>query len=586
MASSPVATSGNMHAVLDLVAHNSLHATLLAIAVVLIASAFLFGAPASQHRPGSDGRAGPPSMPGYWLPFLAHGPQFLLNKDGFLAALRKRYPEGIFSLKMLGSNHHVIHEPTLSSTLTNRPRTSYDEKWIAARLLSTSFGLRKQDQATYGKLAHETPDLFKHMLSEPGLSSLVDVVVGQVKRHIHEFVTFNSSPADQTDWERLADVDVVRSDAGGETYVEADLMSLTRNFVAATANNALFGTDFVDNFPDFWELLWMFDDGMILMAANIPAWIPWPRLQRAKAARRRMLARTLEFEIAMDKYLRGDDPGIKWQDLDNVSTYVKTRIELFRNRGLPLEARASCDVALLWAMNANANPLIFWLIFELYRDPVLLEMVREEIAPFLKIVQPKNDFGPAVWIAPEVESLDLDGLIHHCPRLKAAYLETLRVYTGIWTVKWLTEDVTLKRRGSSSESYLLQKGHMAHMAHELHQFDAEYFPNPKEWHHDRFLKETEDENGRKLQTVDMGTLRPFGGGPSMCKGRALAMRELLLYASFVISFYDIVPPQGQSWDEPTTCKRAVSRHPIKPVRVWIKKRDFESKSAAGKSASG
>ncbi|KAG5980790.1 hypothetical protein E4U55_003661 [Claviceps digitariae] len=584
MPSSHEPMTGNMHAVLGLLAHSPVHAVLLAIAVVLITSTLLFTASASQHKQDSDGRAGPPSMPGYWLPFLAHGPQFLLNKDGFLAGLQKRYPEGIFSLKMLGRNHHVIHEPTLSSNLTNRPRTSYEEKWIATRLLSTSFGLRKQDQATYSKLAHETPDLFKHMLSEPGLSSLVDVMVDQIKRHIHEFVTFNSSPADQMDWERLADVDVVRS-SKGETYVEADLMSLTRNFVAATANPALMGTNFVENFPDYWELLWMFDDGVVLMAANMPAWIPWPRLQRAKAARRRMLARTLEFETAMDKYLQGEDPGIKWQDLDNVSTYVKTRIELFRNRGLSLEARASCDVALSWAMNANANPLIFWLIFELYRDPVLLEMVREEIAPFLKVVQPRHDFGPAVWIAPEVESLDLDGLINHCPHLKAAYLETLRVYTGVWTVKWLTEDVTLKRRGNNAESYLLQKGHMAHMAHELHQFDAEYFPNPKEWHHDRFLKETKDEKGRKLQTVDMGTLRPFGGGPSMCKGRAFAMRELLLYSSFIISFYDIVPPEGQGWEEPTTCKRAASRHPVKPVRVWIKKRDFQMKPAAGKAAS-
>ncbi|KAG6005351.1 hypothetical protein E4U21_000202 [Claviceps maximensis] len=575
---------GNMHAVLGLLAHNPLHATLLTIAVVLLTSALLFGASASQHKPGADGRAGPPSMPGYWLPFLAHGPQFLFNKDGFLARLQKRYPEGIFSLKVLGRNHHVIHEPNLSSTLTNRPRTSYEEKWIATRLLSTSFGLRKQDQATYSKLAHETPDLFKHMLSEPGLTSLVGVMVANIKRHIHEFVTFNSSPADQMAWERLSDVDMVQN-GKGDTYVQADLMSLTRNFVAATANPALFGTNFVDNFPDFWELLWMFDDGMVLLAANMPAWIPWPRLQRAKLARRRMLARTLEFEIAMDKYLRGEDPGIKWQDLDNVSTYVKTRIDLFRNRGLPLEARASCDVALSWAMNANANPLIFWLIFELYRDPVLLELVREEIAPFLKVVQPRNDFGPAVWIAPKVESLDLDGLINHCPHLKAAYLETLRVYTGVWTVKWLTEDVTLKRRGNNAESYLLQKGHMAHMAHELHQFDAEYFPNPKEWHHDRFLKETQDENGCKLQTVDMGTLRPFGGGPSMCKGRAFAMRELLLYASFIISFYDIIPPEGKSWEEPMTCKRAASRYPVKPVKVWIKKRSFDAKPEAEKSAS-
>ncbi|KAK2606251.1 hypothetical protein QQS21_003299 [Conoideocrella luteorostrata] len=563
---------GNTHAILSLMSQNPLVASLITFAVVLVASLLLFRVPASQGRHGGTQA---PSMPGYWLPFVGHGPHFMFNKDGFLAGLRTKYPEGIFSLLMLGQKHHIIHEPALSTALMNRPRTTAEEKWIATRMLTTSFGLRKQDQLAYSNLAHETPDLFKHMLSEPGLSNLVNSLVDQVRTHISEFVTFNSSNADQADWERTANVDVVEN-SKGEPFVEADLMSLVRGFVSSTANPALFGTNFVDNFPDFWDLLWIFDEGLVLLAAKVPAWIPWPRLQRAKVARRQMLTRTLEFEAAMEKYLEGEDPGIKWQDMDNVSTFVKRRIELFRNHGLSLEARASCDVALAWAMNANANPLITWMIFELYRDPVLLEIVREEIAPYVKVVQPRNEFGSVVWLAPELEELDLNGLIRKCPHLKAAYCETLRVYTGIWTVKWLTEDVVLERKGQQSETYFLQKGHMAHIAHELHQFDAEYFPNPKEWHHDRFLKETEDENGRKLQTADFGTFRPFGGGFTMCKGRAFALREMLLYVSMIISYYDMVPPEGAGWDEPATCKRAASRYPTKPIKVWIKRRDITS----------
>lgn len=56
------------------------------------------------------------------------------------------------------------------------------------------------------------------------------------------------------------------------------------------------------------------------------------------------------------------------------------------------------------------------------------------------------------------------------------------------------------------------------------------------------------------------------------------MRELLLYSSFIISFYDISPPRGQAWEEPATCKRAASRYPVKPVKVWIKKRVFDTNS--------
>lgn len=373
-------------------------------------------------------------------------------------------------------------------------------------MLTKTFGLRKEDQSTYSSLAHETPELFKHLLSEPGLSSLVNAMVDQISNHIADFVTFNSSEADQMDWERSAGVEIVE-DTKGQTFAETDLMSLIRNFVAKTANPALFGTDFVENSPEFWELLWKFDEGIVPMAADVPGWIPWPRVQRARAAQRAMLARTREFEVAMDKHLSGEDPGPRWQDMDNISEYVKSRIGLFKAHGLSLEARASCDLALAWAMNANANTLVAWLLFELYRDPVLLEVVREEIASFVRFEQPQNDFGPAVWVAPKLEEPDVDGLINDCPHLKAAYLETLRIYTGIWTVKKLTEDVVLERRGKHAETYLLQKGHMAHLAHELHQFDAEYFDSPHEWRHDRFLKAS---GGQTVQLAGMSTLRPFG----------------------------------------------------------------------------
>jgi hypothetical protein len=448
-------------------------------------------------------------MPGYWFPFFSHGFQFFFNKGAFLAKLRKQYPEGIFTLTTMGKQHHIIHEPSMLVNIWNRPNTSAEEKWLTARVLTATFGLRKQHRVAYSELAHETPELFKHMLSEPGLGNLVNGFVEQVKAHIADFVTFSSSPADQTDWERSANVDLVQN-TKGQAFVEADLSLLVRNFVAKTLNPALFGSDFVENFPDFWELLWMFDDGFVPLAAGMPGWVPWPKMQRAKSARRRLVARAREFEEAMDKYLDGEDPGMKWQDMSNISTYVKSRISLFRKHGLPMEARASFDVALAWVTNANANQLIAWMLFELCRDPVLLEIVREEIAPYVKVVQPQNEFGSAVWVAPELEKLDMDGLINKCPHLKAAYIETMRVYTGIWQIRWLGEDVVLEPKGQNVESYFLQKGHMAHMAHELHQSDPEYFPNPTEWHHDRFLKESTSKDGHKFQTVDMGTLRPYG----------------------------------------------------------------------------
>lgn len=478
------------------------------LAIVVIRRALCGGPPrgASPSAIRTDGKQAPPRVP-FWLPFFGHAPQMLVNADGFLAKLRDRYySEGAFSLRLFGKLHHFVHAPALANSLLNRPRTSAEG--VSGSLLVSNFSFSKQDQEQYASVAQEAKTQFKYLLAEPGLTELVDATVTHLGRNIADLVTFNSYPADQMEWERLAGAEVVEA-PGGEKFVEADLMGLTKNFIAKTANCALYGTDFVENFPDMWQLMWAFDEAFLLLAANVPAWIPWPKLQRARNARRRMLSYTYEFNVAMDKHVEGQDPGVKWQDLDNVSAVVKARLETFRKHGLSLQARAGCDLGLCWAMNANANQLVPWMLFELYRDPVLLEQVREEVAPHVRAVQPPNGFGEAIWLAPTLENLDLDGLLTKCPLLKAAYLETLRVYTGTWTMRWLAEDVMVDDR-DKKEPYLLQKGTYAHVPQDLHQFDPEYFPNPTEWHHERHLKEQVDEKGQKSLVADMGTMRPYG----------------------------------------------------------------------------
>ncbi|KAM4057864.1 cytochrome p450 [Hirsutella rhossiliensis] len=558
----------------------ALAALVTLLVMVAAVRAVLSGPQPPASSPGPGCKSSPPKVP-FWVPFFGHAPQMLLNTDGFLARLRDRYPEGVFSLRLCGNLHHIVHGPSMVTTLLNRPKTAAETP--SSRVLVSIFGCSKQDQAHHATMANETLSHFKHLLSEPGLSELVSATVIHVKQHIADLVTFNSSPADQADWERMAGADVVEGPQG-DGFVEADLTELTRNFIAKTANCALYGTDFVDNFPDLWSLLWIFDDAFLLLAARIPAWVPWPRLQRARLAQRRTLGFTHEFNVAMDKHLRGEDPGVKWQDLDNVSAVVRARLETFQRHGLSMKARASCDLALLWAMNANANQLIPWMLFELYRDPVLLEQVREEILPYVQVTQPENDFGKGVWLPAVLEHLDLEGLVHKCPMLKAAYIETLRVYTGTWTMRRLNEDVTLDDRGKA-EPFLLGKGTYAHIAQEMHQMDPEYFPDPGEWRHERHLREHEDEKGVKTLVADMGTVRPYGGGPAMCKGRTFALREMLLYSAIIITFYDMQPPKGQSWEAPKTYKPMATRHPKTPIKVWIKRREQPSgRQAEGEEA--
>ncbi|KAK3191960.1 hypothetical protein K4F52_002003 [Lecanicillium sp. MT-2017a] len=453
-----------------------------------------------------DGPTLPPSYPS-WIPILGHVPHMAVDREGFLSRLRNLYPDGLYSIWLLRKPHVVVYSPSFTSTILNKPSSVVDSEFLRPTLMTSTFGLSRRDAEHYGSLTDEVVPQLSTLLTDEGLSSLTTSTIRQIKLHLVDLLTFNPSPADQSDWEVRAGASVVESPRG-ESYVELDLFELVRNFVAKTANQGLFGTDFVQNFPDAWDHIWRFDEGFVHMTF-VPLWLPLPRVTRARAAAHKLRQYLQEFNEALDKHLDGEDAGARWQDLDDVSPLVKSRARLLRDSNLSPAARAGTELALAWAMNANSNPLISWMVWEIARDPIILERIREETAPYVEVVQPKNEFGPAVWIPPEVRKIDLDGLLTKCPLLKAAYVETLRVYTAVWNVKYTKEDVVLGERGKANESFLLEKGRYVHMPQHVHQSDPEYFPEPKEWHPERHLHESVDASGKTTYTADLGTMKPY-----------------------------------------------------------------------------
>ena len=60
----------------------------------------------------------------------------------------------------------------------------------------------------------------------------------------------------------------------------------------------------------------------------------------------------------------------------------------------------------------------------------------------------------------------------------------------------------------------------------------------------------------------------------MCKGRAFAVREMMVYPAVILSLFDIVAPEGKGWVLPKTEMHAGTRHPLKPLTVWLQRRQF------------
>jgi cytochrome P450 len=500
------------------------HLVVLAITfVVVCVSTRIISASGSNARSKSstDGSVGgaqiAPAVP-YWVPYLGHIPQMVFGPESFLAGLRKLYPRGAFSLNFLGGVHTVIFKPGLIASLINQPVHVADGHAASKHLMKTNFGWprHKASMETYDKMLHELLALYRILSSEPSLGQMVDRTVQRLRHNIADLVTFNESEVDQTEWEKYACAETIQ-DKNGQPVVEADLYELVRNFIAMTANVSLFGTDFVENYPRFWQALWRFDDGFMALAADLPFWLPIQKAIAARRARSEAMACLREFHNALEADREGQKPKPEWADIDNVSPLIQSRVdEVYRKYNLSMEQRASSEFGLAWAMNANANPLVFWMLWRINSDAVLLARIRNEIAPYITVEQPALGFGSAFKAAQRIQTIDVDGLVNKCPLLKAAYVETLRLDVSAWSFKVIREDVIISDKDASSDNFLLKKGTYAHGAHELNHTNPDVFEDPKEWSIDRHIKwDASNASGEKLPVgADMGVVRPYGKSSS------------------------------------------------------------------------
>lgn len=483
-------------------------AILTTIAITVVTTALFTRLTTGKPESKRDGGR-VPFMPGYWLPVFGHNLQMAWNADGFLGRMRDRSPLGAFALSLAGRRRVFVHKPSLVAALMDGPRSAADEEYLKSS--SPGFSDEERSHAWF-------PDVhtqYERLASGPSLAQLVDRTVKNVKVHIVDLVTFNSYPSDQMEWERFADADIIET-PDGQRFIEADLVPLIKNFVTKTANPALFGSDFDKNFDDTAQLLWAYEAAFSAPFATwlpswLTAWVPRPAVQKARRARRTLLLNLEEYHEAAEKVHSGEEAGIRWQDLDDASTLIKERIKAFRKHDVSIRARAASDLTLLRAMHTNAAPLTFWLLYETLRDPVLVQQIREETAPHVKAVQPKNEFNLGVWVPPRVEHLDIEALTTQCPLLKSAYVETMRLYTGAWSTRQLSKGTVLESSGKGEDGCVLEgDGAYVHAPHGLHHMDAQYFPDPNEWHGLRHIRESVNEKGAVSKTADLGTIRPYG----------------------------------------------------------------------------
>ncbi|RYP10555.1 hypothetical protein DL765_008059 [Monosporascus sp. GIB2] len=184
--------------------------------------------------------------------------------------------------------------------------------------------------------------------------------------------------------------------------------------------------------------------------------------------------------------------------------------------------RAIFFFQLFWSINGNTRKAPFWILSHLLVDPGLLEAVRMETKPALR------EDGIDVGYLLDVQT---------CPLLNSVWDETIRLTAFAASVRFLTRDIELGGK-------LLRKGNRLMMPQRQLHFSKQAFgDNASEFNPYRFFKEPALRRNPSL--------RPFGGGATMCPGRNLAKQTTLAFVATALNKFDIaLDPPHQTFPKP------------------------------------
>lgn len=246
---------------------------------------------------------------------------------------------------------------------------------------------------------------------------------------------------------------------------------------------------------------------------RLPDWLPLPGKLRQRRAVRAM------DEMIWDLIRRGRASGSPGVDMLSRMMAAARGSDAAR----PITDREFRDEAatLFVAGHDTTSTALGWLWYVLARDAEAQRRVREEVDTVLG--------GRTATYA------DLPRLRH----LEMAVKESMRLYpaAAFLFARQAIEDVEIG-------GHVIRKGGWIFISPYVMHRDARAFPDPETFDPDRFAP------GRVESIPDYAYI-PFGGGPRICIGSALAIMEVVLVAATVLQRFhlSLAPEQGEAEPE-------------------------------------
>ncbi|KAI8658797.1 hypothetical protein NCS55_01157700 [Fusarium keratoplasticum] len=375
------------------------------------------------------------------------------------------------------------------------------------------------------------PSMERLFLNESGATATIERA--QVAERVASLVTFSSDIENMKRWELSVDVRAISTGLqSSPAVVEANLHSLVRDFGACIAIPLLYGND-----------------------SWIETHVSWMTCGSDKRWTRCQITAAIGHGISLSLHQRGGLIDTEF-DLSDISSIPFERNKIYEREGWSLQDRAAGDFSILWGQNSNLQPMLAWLTTFVYATPGLVERIREETTAYVNL----STITPL-----KIISMDIPGLCRDFQLLKACIFETYRIANDPAVIRRVERPITIR---DGELKHQLQAGSFISMPISLTNSDPAIFADPDKFIPERFLERNPTTGSVAAR---YGTLRPWGMGSSMCKGRTFAQKHMTVVGAAIISLWDVEPVSG-TWEIPDMIPGSSAKRPVKAIRVAIKRR--------------
>ncbi|KZW04019.1 cytochrome P450 [Exidia glandulosa HHB12029] len=426
----------------------------------------------------------PPTL-SYWIPWLGHALWYMRDARGLVDAAHEIFGSySPFAVVLGGQKIYIVSDPP-DVKAVYRAAKSLNFEPITAELVGGPFGMG----AAAAKLREAPP-------GEPNLITIA-----------HPFFRdeLTSRPRVQIISERyLTALEGVMSgfarlfkEADTQT-VEVPMWRWCREVVFTASTNGIFGPMLIKQHPELFDVYNAFDEEFYKLVFQFPD----SHTVDVRKHRAELLDMLVEFYSDMKTVEEtAGDVISKWQQ------------QMIARSGMNPREMAAGALSLFWGFNTNSLKTSFWMILFICSTPKLAARLRSE-------------FAPAFVTQSSLPNTDY--LTKECPLLDATFRETLRLATAPSSMRLVEEDTEIG-------GYTFYKGNRV-LLPSMHLHRAKHF-----WGEDAdsFRPERILEIGDKVDIVQSGYLRPFGGGTSYCPGRIFSRSEIMAFVTLVLHRYDL-----------------------------------------------